>query len=156
MKKRTLILICAVALLSCTPGQSVKKTFNDIPYTYSQEEKEMIAVTNTYRSSNELSNLKVVNYISSVASVAASDMASTQILTHNGSNERFIEIQEHMGVEKVGEVLAYNYSDAESALRNLLNSATHNKVITGDYSYIGVSIKQDTIGKNYYVIMFAE
>ena len=58
------------------------------------------------------------------------------------------------GVKDVGEILGRKYRTPQTAFNAFLNSATHRRVIEGNYDAFGISIKEDIQGVKYYGIIF--
>jgi uncharacterized protein YkwD len=128
------------------------------PLTYEQTavEENLILLINNYRVENNLSLVIPVEHISALAYGHNLWMVNNQV-NHSFFQSRADSIQEVLHFQRVGEILAYNYSSNSSALKAWIASPSHKKVIDNNsFGYVGVSITQDTItNKKYYTVIFA-
>jgi uncharacterized protein YkwD len=150
-----IVLVTVMLLFHCAPFEVPSNEYVDINYEYSYGELELVDEINSYRNSLGRDELVLINYISSVAGAAATDMASLRVLTHNGATSRFDVVIAEMNVEAVGEILAYGYTDEVLVVKGWDASPIHKKVMVANYDYIGVGIRVDDTDRKYYVAIFA-
>jgi len=140
-----------------TPTATPVPTPTATPYTYSAEELEGVRLINAHRASIGL------------ATVTINDFISFQCLSHNGymiqqgrpSHDGFVDrsnaIQKKFNVQRVSEVVAYNFSSPAGVVNAWLNSPGHKEALEGPtFRRIGYSLRTDANGKKYYTSILSE
>lgn len=157
--RTALPLAFVLVLFSCTSEDAVQNT--TIPttisqnYTYSLDEIELQTAINDYRSSIGLSDLQPVEYAAYKAEEHNEYMIAKNVVNHDYFAERSQDIIEVLGAIRVNENVAYNYVSASSVLDAWLNSPGHKANIEGDFTNIGISIRENIpTGKKYYTNIF--
>lgn len=125
-------------------------------YVYSSNELETLKLINSYRVSIGLSVLVRNNHISYKAEEHNNYMTHNNLVNHDGFTERFENIIKVLGAIKVAENVAYNYKSPQGALDAWLLSPAHRKVIEGDFTCFGISIRENAIGRKYYTNIFVK
>ncbi len=158
------ILILLVFLTSCSVSNEevVVETNPDVnlqkitTYDYNPLELETMKLINDYRESMGLKNLEIINHISVKAEEHNFFMIKTNVVSHEGFNERSANIIKVLGANTVSENIAYNFNSSEAVLAAWLKSSTHKDNIVGDYTHFGLAIKTDSkSGKKYFTNIFA-
>lgn len=143
--------------ISCS-SDSNSKSDETIPptmdYIFNSEELETMTLINTYRESIGLNTLEQNKHVSFVAEEHNNYMIINNEVTHNGFNKRFDNIVKVVGAIKVGENIAYNYKSPQEALNAWLLSPGHKKIIEGDYTHFGISIRKSNSNRTYYTNIF--
>ena len=82
-------------------------------------------------------------------------MIDNKLVNHDYFQQRSDNLKNVLGAQRVGENIAYNYQNAESAMLAWLNSPAHKANLEGDYTHLGISVTIDAAtGKKYYTNMF--
>lgn len=159
--KKFIFVVLAFTLLtltSCTSDSENVINSNTIEteknYSHSVVELELLDEINTYRVSQGLNPLQIIEHISFKSSEHNEYMISVKNVSHNGFNERIANLKLVLGAARVGENVAYGYSTAISTINAWIKSESHHANLVGDYTHFGVSIKKDADGKKYYTNMF--
>jgi uncharacterized protein YkwD len=159
-----LVLLTAIILTlnSCSSNVSEVATVEPyskviVNYSYSTSELETLQLINKYRVSEGLNELEKINYISGESEVHNNYMIANNVVNHNGFVNRSENIIKMLGAKTVGENIAYNYSNPQSAINAWLNSPGHKENIVGNFTHFGISIRENTeTGKKYYTNIFAK
>lgn len=157
--RTALPLAFAFLLLSCTSEDAVQKIATPAAtsqnYTYNVDETELEMAINDYRSSIGLNALQSVEYVAYKAEEHNEYMIANNVVNHDYFAERSHDIIQVLGAVKVNENVAYNYVSAHSVLQAWLNSPGHKANIEGDFTHIGISIRENSqTGKKYYTNIF--
>lgn len=124
-------------------------------YDYNEEELRLMNAINEYRESVGLNTLEKINYISYKSQEHNIYMMEQGEISHDFFQQRSADLINHLGAERVGENIAYNYRSPEGALAAWLNSPGHKANIEGDYTNFGVAITADPeTGRRYFTNMF--
>ena len=150
------LFVFILLLTSITCHEPKINTPQLLTYEQTAVEENLILLINNYRLDNNLTLVTHVEHISALAHGHNLWMTNNQV-NHSFFQSRADSIQEVLNFQRVGEILAYNYSSNSSALKAWLASPSHKRVIDNpNFSYVGVSITQDTINnKKYYTAIFA-
>lgn len=104
--------------------------------------QQMVALTNALRKEKQLAPLEPSAALERSAQAKLHDMSENQYWGHyrpdGASFSRFIWAEDASAVT-VGENLARCFNTYQDAFHGLVDSPTHYRVLTGDYSYIGVA-----------------
>lgn len=149
------VFVCS--LFSCSSQDNTAVTepvLQTMDYVFNSEELETMAVINTYRQSVGLNTLEPNKHVSYIAHEHNTYMINNHVVSHEGFDERYDNIIKVLEAIKVGENIAYNYKTPEGALEAWLLSPDHKKIIEGDYTHFGVSIRQDAANRKYYTNIF--
>ena len=149
----------AFLLFSCSSEDAVQNMATPSAisqnYTYNLDETELETAINVYRSSIGLNPLQSVEYAAYKAEAHNDYMIAKNVVNHDYFAERSHDIIQVLGAVKVNENVAYNYVSANSVLHAWLNSPGHKANIEGDFTHIGISIRENTqTGKKYYTNIF--
>jgi len=148
-------LICL--LFSCTSEENstpIEPLLPTMDYVFNSDELETMALINKYRQDIGLNILQQNKHVSYLAEQHNTYMITNNIVSHDGFDERYNNIVEVLKAIKVGENIAYNYKSPKAALDAWLLSPGHKKIIEGDYTHFGISIRQNKNNKNYYTNIF--
>ena len=164
MKKNLFLAVLLTAAIfslnSCSSNTSeiskVEAKINvDVNYTYSLNELETIQLINDYRVSLGLNALVKINYISVKSEDHDNYMISNNVVNHDGFVDRSENIIKTLGAKTVSENIAYNYNTPQAAMTAWLNSPGHKENIVGNFTHIGISIRENAVtGKKYYTNIF--
>ncbi|WP_313806086.1 CAP domain-containing protein [Flavobacterium sp.] len=152
------LLITFASCSSDSSDESIEDTntkyvVND-KYDYSAVELEIVDRINQYRTSQGLNALVTINHISNVAEDHDYYMIENDKLTHALFAQREENLRATVGAVAVGENIAYNYSTAQSVVDAWLASPSHKANIEGNYSHMGISVRENAEGKKYFTNLF--
>ena len=151
-------MVLVFAMSSCSKSSKdeavVEKTIVT-KFDYSPEETQLMQMINDYRISQGMPKFQVINHISHKSLEHNNYMITNNTLTHDLFNERSQNLMDVLGAYKVGENLAYNFSNSTTVLNAWKNSPGHKANLDSDYTHFGLSITvSPTTGKKYYTNMF--
>jgi len=152
MKVKILLLLISLLLISCSKQDD--KFYPQYTYNFSQEERDVMHVTNVYRNSINLDTLKSNQHISYICSQHNEYMILNDTMNHNYFYNRSENIIKTLHADHVAEVLACNYNSPQSVLNAWISSPGHKTIIEGDFTNFGVSIREDCNGRKYYIPLF--
>ena len=158
MFRALLPLAIVFTMVSCSSDSSNgNSTDNKVVtnYDYTPAELQLIALINNHRTSIGLNALEVINHISYKSEEHNLYMIKNKVVNHDYFQQRADNLKQVLGAEEVGENIAYNYQNVESAFNAWMNSPEHKANMEGDYTHIGLSVTTDPdTGKKYYTNMF--
>ena len=114
MKKSFIVFLFISSLsflLSCSPNseQVDVKSETVESYTHSVEELGLLDEVNLYRVAQGLKPLAIIEHISFKSAEHNSYMLANHKVTHDGFEERKINLEEVLGAYRVGENVAFAY-----------------------------------------------
>jgi uncharacterized protein YkwD len=147
-----------LTLTSCSSDSENVNSSNTIEteknYKHSSDELDLLDDINTYRVSEGLNPLQIIEHISFKSNEHNQYMISVRNVSHDGFSERKTNLQVVLGAARVGENVAYGYSSSSSTINAWIKSESHHANLVGNYTHFGISIKTDSDGKKYYTNMF--
>ncbi len=154
-----LIALCfSVSLLSCSneeiTEEAPKSTITLKNYTHSSFEIELLDLINQDRVNKGLTALSIINEISYVASTHNDYMITKGAINHDNFQDRAIALENGLGAIIVGENVASGFNTSAGTLNAWNNSLAHKANLEGNYTHFGLSVREDTVGKKYYTLMF--
>jgi uncharacterized protein YkwD len=151
------IILFLLLLLCCTCDEPKIETPPLQTYNPSVIEVNMLELLNDYRSEHNLQTVTEMNHISALAYEHNLWMIQNHQVNHSYFYARASNIEQVFNVERIGEIIAYNYITNSSALSAWIDSPMHAAVLDDNhYGYVGISITQDTItSRKYYTVIFA-
>jgi uncharacterized protein YkwD len=156
--KAILPLALVFTMVSCSNDSTDDLTSSGqlvVNYEYNAAELRLITLINDYRESQGLNTLQVINHISYKSEEHNVYMIDKKVVNHDYFESRSKNIISVLGAERVGENIAYNYVNPESALHAWLNSPSHKANVVGNYTHFGISISIDPVsGRKYYTNIF--
>ncbi len=154
-------VVFSFLMLSCSPeddGIYFEQSAMEIPVSkvsYSDMELDILDLVNAYRKSKKLSELKLLNVISSVADGHTNYMISEGQASHDNFSQRSQDLITNANAKTVGENVAYGFSSAQGVFNGWLNSSGHTRIIENpEYTHFGISTDSDTEGRNYFTHIF--
>lgn len=156
-----LLLFSAFFLISCSK-ESLEKDLHavdhvakeNLSYSYSEIETEILEEINTYRKSQGLKDLEPLPEISLEAEDHNLYMLEEGKVSHNNFGERYNALVNSIGAHAVSENVAFGYRSADAVIKAWINSDGHRKNIESHSTHFGVSVLQDEDGKNYFTNIF--
>lgn len=151
----TILLIMLLFPLGCD-----KQYPTPIPleyqYTYSEQELDLMAITNQYRESQQLSTLTPIEHIGHLCKEHNLYMIKKDTTSHDYFYDRQVNLQQLYRATRVGEIIAYNYQTNQAVLQAWINSPIHfATLVRPGYTNFGVSIVTNPINKKkYYTFIF--
>ena len=143
---------CSSDPIEDTVEQSIEETF--IPQA-KELEIEVLELINEHRISIDLEPLKVLDIIRGVAFSHTDFMIEEGELTHANFFQRRESLERNANANRVGENLAFAFTNAESVVRAWLNSDGHRENIEdSNYTHFDISAEQDENGRWYYTNIF--
>ncbi len=124
--------------------------------SYTTIEKEIQALINQYRSSLNLSELKLQDIITEKADEHSDTMIKDGVASHKNFGERAAYIKNTLGADDVAENVGVNYNSAQGIVNAWINSDGHREVLEDNFTHIGVSAKKDADGNYYYTTIFSK
>ncbi|APG59405.1 CAP domain-containing protein [Christiangramia salexigens] len=165
MKTRTFkiltFILCTVILTSCSKEniEDQVTSYDQVAtkkaeYKYSQMEIEILEDINIYRKANGLSELKALTDVSLKAEDHNDYMIQNGKVSHDNFAARASYLMNEIGAKSVSENVAYGYHTADAVVKAWLKSSAHKENIDGDHTHFGISVRQDSEGKNYFTNIF--
>lgn len=138
-----LLVFCAVAT-ACkeekSPGPSLQNMQSDI-----------FELINGHRVSVGLQALQPSEVCERIAAGHSSDMAEGVVpFSHDGFIQRFETANKELGASAAGENVALNYHSAADLVQAWVDSEPHRVNVEGDFTHMGISIKDDEEGNRYF------
>jgi uncharacterized protein YkwD len=157
---RLLVLIILLRFIDSCSSEGKNSVEDPIPatmeYAFSSNELETLRLINSYRVSIGLSTLVRNSHVSYKAEEHNKYMIHNNLVNHDGFTERYENIIKVLGAIKVSENIAYNYKSPQGALDAWLLSPAHRKVIEGDFTCFGISVRESANGRKYYTNIFVK
>jgi uncharacterized protein YkwD len=158
MFRALLPLAIVFTMVSCSSDSSEGSSTESkivTSYNYNEVELKLVTLINNHRANMGLNTLEVINHISFKSEEHNLYMIDNNVVNHDYFQQRSNNLVQVLGAERVGENVAYNYQNAESAMAAWLNSPAHKANMEGDYTHLGISVTVDAAtGKKYYTNMF--
>lgn len=160
--KLFLITVFITTFTSCTKEDTGVyfneiNTLTEVKTTYSSLEFEILEIINDYRVSMNLSPLKKLNIISSVAFSHTDYMVKSGEVNHYNFGERQQLLITNANAKSVGENVAYGFNTAQGVVNAWLNSDEHRALIENSaYNNVGISTEKNSENRNYFTLMFIE
>ncbi|WP_298221332.1 3-coathanger stack domain-containing protein [Flavobacterium sp.] len=124
-------------------------------YTYSQLETDVMNRINQHRQSIGLSTLSVINHISNNCLDHNNYMIAANVTNHDNFLDRANNIICALNAGGVDEIVASNFVSAAGVVNAWLGSPPHRAAIeTASFTRMGVSVRANGAGKNYYTVLF--
>lgn len=158
-----LMLFCSIILTSCSSSEEIVPEPNAKTEAVSSKaestpkksiEKDILNLINDYRTSNGLSKLNELSIITSQTSSHTEYMISKNRASHDNFYQRRDYLVKNAKANRVGENVAYGYTNAKSVVKAWLKSEGHRKNIEGDFNHFDITAKQNKNGKWYYTNIF--
>jgi len=147
------LLILLMIMMSCSPpNETTKEESIFVPET-KQIETEVMSLINESRIDEGLNSLlpnrdvKAEAYTHTIYMIDAGRVSHDNFLARRAS---LIEI----GATRVGENVAFGYTNAESVVIAWLNNEGHRDVTLGDYTHFEVVIEEDAEGNKYFTNIY--
>lgn len=117
-------------------------------------EVEILELINAYRISKDLTPLKNLDVIKSVAFTHTDYMVEKDEVSHHNFFQRKNSLISYAKATSVSENVAYAYSTAQAVVNAWINSDGHRVNIEGDFTDFDISAEQNEDGKWYYTNIF--
>ncbi|SDS30612.1 CAP domain-containing protein [Christiangramia echinicola] len=165
MKKITLtgitFIFCAVFLTSCSKDniEDELTSYDQVvtekaEYSYNTIEVEILEEINIYRKALGLSELKAMAELSVESEDHNEYMIEEGLVSHDNFSLRASKLMNKVGARAVAENVGFGYRTSEAVVNAWLKSKGHRENVEGEYSHIGISVRQDENGKNYFTNIF--
>ena len=149
MKRWWCKMVIVFSILGCETDENLTQiTYDIIEATHTILETEIVNRINEYRNENGFSLLATDQQTQILAHDHSDYMAVVKEVTHSGFSSRHLELK-NKGAVGVGEIVGGGYSTVEAVVIAWLKSEDHNKIIKGNFTHCGVSIKE-----KYYTVIF--
>lgn len=140
------IIVCILTV--CVRDETLRLPIYEINEAkHTTEETEIVNGLNKYRNENGYNRLLTDQTAQILAEEHSVYMVDVNEVNHSGFSQRDLELK-NKGAVRVGEIVAGGYHSIEAVIRAWINSQDHNKIIKGDFTHCGVSVKE----KKYTVI----
>jgi uncharacterized protein YkwD len=153
------IVLLSLFLYSCDSDEDgiYMETLQDAPLNYTPMEYEILTLVNQHRESLGLSILEILNYISIEAIDHNNYMIDKGEASHDNFPIRCKSLIDNIEAQKVGENVAYGYSNAKSVVSAWMHSEGHRHNIENEeYTHFGISAMVDNEGKMYFTNIFVK
>ena len=155
MKVKILLFFISLLFISCSKSKD-QDIYPQYSYNFSQEERDVMSVTNVYRNQIGLDTLKTIEHIGYISEEHNIYMIEQDTITHDYFQQRSDNLMNTLQAFRVGEVLAYNYNTSQSVLNAWISSPRHKSIIEGDFTNFGVAIHTDSNNRRYYTFIFVK
>ncbi len=153
---------CLLGLTSCSSDtnedSTITKTtgtFEDVAFTYSSFELEVLKEVNNVRIENNLNALKIVNIVSQEALEHNQHMVELDEICHHNFDKRSEYIINTFNAIGVGENIAYGEATPKEAVQAWMDSEGHRKnILHESYTHFGISITAEDQDTYYYTNIF--
>lgn len=158
-----LIFACIFTLSSCSKDSlseaentSLKTADLVDNFSYSQIEVEILSAVNDYRKSKGLTQLRRVDDITVQAEDHTFYMVEKNVVNHDNFIVRYNALVNEIGAKSVSENIAYGYGTSEAVVKAWIASEGHKKNMEGNFTHFGISVEQDSEGRNYFTNIFVK
>ena len=144
-------------LLSCSPEDGDLKapfSYKETIYTYSSLELEILSSVNSYRRSQRLQELELLDVISIQAEIHNAHMIEAKEVCHHNFGERYRALKESVQAQSIGENVGYGFYNANSLVLAWVNSEHHHKIIMAKNTHFGISARMEEGEKVYVTMIF--
>ncbi|HKJ48263.1 MAG TPA: CAP domain-containing protein, partial [Christiangramia sp.] len=117
-------------------------------------EVEILEEINIYRKALGLSELRAMAELSLESEGHNEYMIEEGVVSHDNFSLRASKIMNKVGARAVAENVGFGYRTSEAVVNAWLKSKGHRENVEGEYSHIGISVRQDENGKNYFTNIF--
>jgi uncharacterized protein YkwD len=148
---KIIITLILFLILGCSSDSEVIPPI--MPYTYSNNEANLVDLINIYRNNQGFSTLEINQHIGYLCFTHNQHMIDTGVLGHQNFESRTNNLKLTMQATYVSELVAKNYSTNQSVLNAFLNVPSCKEILDGDKDKIGVSITEAG-DKKYYTLIF--
>ena len=156
-----MIVFCATMLTSCSKD-SLADELTEVnqlatekaEYDYSAIEVEIIEDLNIYRRALGLRELKPMAELSITGEDHNEYMIEEGKVSHDNFSQRASELMNKVGAKAVSENVAYGYHTADAVVDAWLKSKSHRENIESNHTHLGISVRKDADGKNYFTNIF--
>ncbi|PCH72288.1 MAG: hypothetical protein COB98_11975 [Flavobacteriaceae bacterium] len=157
-------LLVSFLLISCSKEESTSEIQLDATVLAigstsdgaTKIETETLNLVNVYRVSLGLNALIEIKMMSVQAALHTDYVIEEGKISHDYFGKRANYLINNIPAESIGENVAAGFTSAKSVLNAWLNSPAHRSIIENSrYTHTGISIKTDTVGKYYFVQLFA-
>ncbi|WP_299250634.1 CAP domain-containing protein [uncultured Lacinutrix sp.] len=150
----TFLMSCSVEEEANIPNEYSSQNTN---VTYTQLDYEIAELINSYRISQGLNALNILNEVSREAITHSQYMVNQGALSHDYFYLRSQNIIDAVNAENVSENVGFGFTNAQSLVNAWLNSEGHRQNIENpDFTDFGISTQQDEEGKNYFTNIFVK
>ena len=159
--KVVFIVLITSVLASCSEEEDGiffdqnSEYLSKVDVSYSDLEIEILDLVNAHRKGLNLSELKRLDIVSTVANSHTDYMIDAGKISHDNFDQRSKTLMQNTQAKKVGENVAYGYSSAKGVVNGWLNSDGHRKVIESiEYTHFGISTDSNKDGRNFFTHIF--
>ncbi|WP_055447650.1 CAP domain-containing protein [Lacinutrix mariniflava] len=162
MRKLVLVAVLfSTFLMSCSVEEdnNIPEEYNSNNTTaeYTQLDYEIAELINTYRISQGLNALNILNEASNEASTHNQYMVNKGVTSHDYFYLRSQNLETAVNAINVSENVGYGFTKATSVVNAWKNSEAHRlNMVNPDFTDFGISTKQDANGKNYFTNIFVK
>lgn len=157
LKKASLLLMLIVSVFTSCTKESIEEGVN-LTTTSSHNivamEQELLVLINEHRNSLGYNSLEFNEVAYEYANIHTDYMIEKGELSHDNYTARATKIANEVGANHIGENVAKDYTSAAEALEKWLASSSHKKTIEGEFSFTGISVKENANGNLYYTQIF--
>lgn len=154
-----LLAICTFSLTSCSKDpvedfDSANLATKPAPVNYSNIELDVLALVNSYRAQQGLSELISLDESSIQAAGHNEHMIEGNEVCHHYFGDRYEALVNTVQAKAVSENVAFGYRTADAVVNAWIKSDGHRKNLEGDHTHFGVSVKEGKDGKLYFTNIF--
>jgi len=151
--RKFIFILTLLLSISCTSDSTEPIVM--LNYTYNTQELEMLQLIKDYRTSQSLNSLSDKEHISALCEQSNNYMISYNDVKHYYFQDR-VDNLKRIGYTRVSAIVCANFISNQGALSAMNVDINCHKIIIGDFTDFGVSIKTNSNGKKYYTLTFAK
>lgn len=141
------------AFLSCSPEEISPTEKEEIKFTYSVLELEILGKINAYRNSKGLNELEILDEISRQARLHNEHMLKAGEVCHHNFGGRYQILVRQVRAKAMGENVGFGFRNPEALVKAWLKSKGHRKVIEQSNSHFGISAIGEEKEKVYFTLI---
>lgn len=153
MRMRYAVPVLFVLIFSCT-SESADEIPTIMAKNMVQLEAELMTIVNDHRTDLGSNTLEFSEVAYKYANDHTDYMIGKGSISHDNFSSRASNIHAEVAVEMVAENVAKDYTTAIATFEGWYNSASHKKIMEGDFTHTAVSIKEDDSGNFYFTQLF--
>lgn len=161
LKKVLLAIVVSLTIVSCSKEtiETIEEVNYAIDLNLAQETdwemaEEVLKLVNEHRATLGLNTIKKDQQHASAYAVDHTKyMIDMDEINHDNFDYR-TEALKGRGAQKVGENVAFGYTDAQTLVNAWISSTGHRRAIEGDFTHSGFGIIRNDVGTYYFTQLF--
>lgn len=146
--------LASLIFLSCHKDDIIEEPIILMTYEHNDSELILYEKINELKFTQNQSPIKLEEHLSFIASEHTSYMISENQINHNNFFIRKQYIINSFGGIRVSEIIAFNLNSENAIVNAWFQSEAHRKVLLGEFSHVGISIKYNQLNQLYCTAIF--